>query len=501
MKTGVKFIKKNNLLIFLLLILAISFYNRISLINYGNPPQITINEEKRIVDTARDMIILKDINPHFFNYPSFIYYLIALLGFVINLTTTSDQHLLFIVSRFAVVCFSMMSIVIIYLIGKEILNKHAALFSVLFLSFSVLHLENSYFVNVDMPMVAWLLLSFLFAAKIFNGRTHLKNYLFAGFFIGLASSTKYNAIIGIIFLLAAHALSERYKENKVINKNLLIYSAALIVSFFLITPFSLFDYNSFIQSIRFESIHYKAGHLGAETNYISYLEYLKIIWNEYGIVPILFAALGSFVLWKDYRNRFLLLIAFPSVYFLFIGSYKVYFARNILITIPFLSLLIGFGFQSMIDITEKYFFERSKKMKLISFSLLLIMALFIPVKNVYSFMEKTNLIDTRIECKEWMENNLSPDSKILRESYTPELSNKFSKVTAIGLIGKFTESLKTYDYILISSANYERIMRDKSKKQLQTNYEKLFSDFKLLMQFTPDNIRTTGSTIKIFCNQ
>jgi len=492
--------------IFLFVIILIAIVIRFKAISWGNPPLITINEEKRIVEISRDMILTKDFNPHFFNYPSLIFYLIAFLSYLISAVTylsfntaeyfAYDLQKIYFIGRFLVFFFSILTIVLTYKIGKEIINSRVGIFSAAFLSLSSLHLNNSSIISVDSPMVCCVLLSFFFAIKIFHNNAELKNYLLAGLFIGLAVGFKYNAIAGFIFILLAH-LAHGYESGRG-NKKLFASIIFVLIFFLITTPYAIFDFGSFLNGIKYESIHYKVGHIGAEAKLFSYFNYFQILLSDYGLIPILLFLIGSVLLWRKNKSTLIFILGFPLIYFLFVGSFKVYFSRNMLVIIPFISLVSGY---SANELFVWIFNAGILKNKLTKYSVLVLIMLILIAQSLTqanSYWNKINLTDTRTISKQWIEKNLPKDSKILRENYTPELSNEFKNVTNCGMIGKMTDKLDVYDYFILSSMNYSRILADSTRAEFKKNYLEIFLKYELLKEFIPDGNNSTGPTIKIY---
>ena len=375
-------------------------------------------------------------------------------------------------------------------------NSRTGIFSAAFLSLSSLHLNNSSIISVDSPMVCCILLSFFFAIKIFRDNTDLKNYLLAGFFIGLAVGSKYNALAGFIFILLAH-LAHGYKNGRE-NKKLFASIIVALILFLITTPYAIFDFGSFLNGIKYESIHYKVGHIGAEAKLFSYFNYFQILISDYGLIPIMLFLIGSVLLWRKNKSTLIFILGLPLIYFLFVGSFKVYFSRNMLVIIPFISLLSGYAANELFDWV---FNAGILKNKLIKHSVLILIVLILIAQSLVQasgYWNKINLTDTRTISKQWIEQNLPKGSKILRESFTPELSNEFKSVTNCGMIGKMTNQLNVFDYFILSSMNYSRILEDSTREDFKKNYLEIFSKYKLLKEFIPDGNNSTGPTIKIY---
>jgi hypothetical protein len=241
------------------------------------------------------------------------------------------------------------------------------------------------------------------------------------------------------------------------------------------------------------------GHLGAESADVSYIYYLRTLMNENGIVLFLLSAYGIYKLVKENFNKAVIFLAFPVIYFLFIGGFRVHFPRNITVLMPFAALLSGYAANELLKIIPHIYKGKKYVSQLLS-GVLILIVFFMPVSNSFSYWQRINMTDTTLLAKYWIEENLPADARILQESSTAALSDKFTNRKLEGLIGKYTESLNAFEYVIVSSRNYERIFKDESRRDLRKNYEKIFSEFKLIKEFKADDENYIGPTVKIYKN-
>jgi 4-amino-4-deoxy-L-arabinose transferase-like glycosyltransferase len=158
------------------IILGIAAFLRVKGVWFGYPLAFP-TDESRIVETALKMINTGDLNPHFFNYPTLNFYLQALVYKVImfssqvffNLSLKDIPEIWFyIAGRLFNVTLSILTILITYEIGKRLFSLTVGLISAGFLSFSFLHVTNSYLIAVDSPAAFWLSLATLMAVLIYT---------------------------------------------------------------------------------------------------------------------------------------------------------------------------------------------------------------------------------------------------------------------------------------------------------------------------------------------
>lgn len=67
-----------------------------------------------------------------------------------------------------------------------------------------------------------------------------------------------------------------------------------------------------------------------------------------------------------------------------------------------------------------------------------------------------------------------------------------------GVIGRRDE-IMDMDYMIVSSKDYDRFFRDADKYEYEVGqYNAFFSENKMVREFVPDKIKTTGPKIRIY---
>jgi Dolichyl-phosphate-mannose-protein mannosyltransferase len=173
-----------------------------------------------------------DFNPRIFSYPSFYQYVLFfayccyfLLGKLTGRFATIpdlieesviDPTNFYLIARGISVVLGTATIFLVYTITKSFFDRKVALVASLFLSLAFLHVRDSHFGLTDIPMIFLLLISLLFTVKS-DRDPSLKNYAISGIFAGLATSTKYNALLSVVPMSIVHffnILSQRQKQLK-----------------------------------------------------------------------------------------------------------------------------------------------------------------------------------------------------------------------------------------------------------------------------------------------
>jgi len=196
-------------------------------------------DEVYVVAPALDMLE-GDWNPHFFNYGTLYIYLIGLTGKIFAglgflPAQSEDLGLLHLIARGLTALLGAGTVLLLYLVGRELGGRRLALLGAFLLAVAPLHLINSHYATVDVPGTFFLLLCGAASVKIIaagKGRW----YLLAIAAAGLAAATKYPLGFSLVLPFAAHWLRGREAASEHL-KLLLFFTFPL---FFLVgCPYAL----------------------------------------------------------------------------------------------------------------------------------------------------------------------------------------------------------------------------------------------------------------------
>jgi len=218
---------------------------------------------------ALSLILAGDFNPHFFNYGSLYLYLVSMAalfadsGAVGNVSAEGLTQMLrdwTIAARHLNLVCALLTIVVTYLLARQLLGKRAGLLAALALAVFPLHVLHSDYATVDVPQALFIALALLFAVKI-GKQPRTADYLWAGVFAGLAASVKYSGAVVIIAPLIAHFAAPRDEDSRV---GLLAWQplAMLVLmagAFAATSPYTFLDWPSAQRDIAFEFQHMRVG--------------------------------------------------------------------------------------------------------------------------------------------------------------------------------------------------------------------------------------------------
>lgn len=470
-------------------------------------PHLYHPDENVYVDIAQRMFKTGDWNPHFFNYPSLFLYLNALayypyaayrwlLGLfgapvdimgpqmlVMGVGQTPDEGT-FLLGRYLTVAFGVGAVALTYLIGKKVLGSIVVgLGGALLLAVSSTAVISSRSITPDTFLLFFLLLAFLGAGLVYKeGR--MRWYLLAGVGIGLAASTKYNAVLIISVLLAAHFLRNGRLGWK--DKRLYLALALSLAAFFAASPFALLDFPTFLRDVRSEGDHYLSGHVGMDGNtFVWYWEYLR---STEGLV-VLF---GAFEVVRGLASRSkvtMLLSVFPVAYFVFINQFAVRNDRTILPMLPF-AFLLGTMLLLWCSQSVGRWVGASRTAGQVVIGAIALVALAFPAwQMAINSRLREDGVRSREEASAWVSANIPAGAKVGLEPYSPYVDPQKYSVQAFGALidqGPDWYRQEGFDYLVFSAGRYSRYFQEAQRYPDEVaRYKALFALFPMMKDF-PD---------------
>jgi len=219
-----------------------------------------------------------DLNPHFFNYPSFTIYLQMILQGLAYLAQRLfgaghdlktflmlqkiDPSTLILIGRTTSVVFSSASVWVLYLIVKRITGPIAGIMSAVLLSIFAFDITESRMVQTDIALGFFMILSVLAALRIAE-RRRVRDYALFGVVLGLATASKYPGLFSAVSLIPAHISLMRRGiglKGVLLDKKLGLLVLVAAIVFFAASPYCLLDFSSFWNDLSFERDHMEAGH-------------------------------------------------------------------------------------------------------------------------------------------------------------------------------------------------------------------------------------------------
>lgn len=463
-------------------IILLAFVLRFIGIKHGFP-FITHPDEPAVVRSATGLRF--DPNPGHFDWPHLHYYLnygvyfifIKLRGLLqyLNLRPTlepiiplfwRDPLVFYYISRLISVFMGALTVWPIYLAGKSLFNRRSGMFAALVFAIIPFHIWHSHYALVDVPATFWLAWSLYFTTLIIRS-LHIKNYILAGFFIGLAASTKYNAGLPAFMVLLAHLLRvSEHKDEKLLSfsgiKPLVVSGLFAIFGFVFGTPYSIFDNSTFLRTDssvgalwQFENV----GKVGFSMQVKKFADNMtRGIADDFGYT---FLAIYVFTLllfmYKLIKSRKKAISRDGKVWILLIvGFFILWYTSGFdktrshyyMVSYPFVALTVGYFLDWLLSLNI------SKYISYTLVTVVLILPLVLSILNVTKFVRR----DTRNILYDWMQQNVVKEDMLVYESDSLlPIVEKFSENDAEKGI-EFEELVGRSGYVIISDEDPNRVL-------------------------------------------
>jgi 4-amino-4-deoxy-L-arabinose transferase-like glycosyltransferase len=466
-------------------------------------------DEPYLVEIAYKMAREADPNPHFFNYGSLSFYGCATVYLLADLCGThsltpdypSPDH--FVLARQFALVLATAAIPATAEIGRRLVGPVVGLAGACFLAVAPLYTTFSYMATINPALTFWSALAGVATVLVYTrGRTG--DYVLAGVLAGMTVGTKYVGFTAALLPVLAHLLAARRGAPRPLRP-LLITAALVPVVFLLTTPFALLDLEQFLKDLA------RTGHVynlegmwnfhEAEGDHSWYELAHRMTFRGFRALPMALAAVGTaWLFWKDWRRAALLVTA-PLVAWLFLGSYRAFFPRNLLGVLPYLALLAGCGIHAVHE-TVRGFLPRAPALGGVAALLLFGWALSNPLAETLATIEKDMRVDTRRAAFEWVTANVPPGARILREERTPPLEEMTDAYDVLGYRSIVhpdrRDEAETFDYVMITIPFRRVVKLGASYAEDRAMYAEFMSTHELVAKFDPRGGELTGRRIEIY---
>lgn len=393
--------------IVLALVFAIALTARLWSIDHGLPAIFNPDEASHFVPRAVRLHEIGGFDTGYFLNPpliTYVFYLAFALWFAgsdgVLATAASDPAAPYLVARVVVALIGAIGVVVIYLVGRVLIDRRAGLMAATLMAVSFLPVHWSHFATNDVAAMVAGTVSLLGSAIVLKSR-HLGGYVLAGVGLGLASGTKYTAGIVILALLAAAFTHWRAEHGRAVI-GLLVAGACSIAAFLLAVPTLVTDTQGVLDDLlRLDASGGGEPKIGqAQEN--GHLYYGWVLTWGLGWLTCGLAIVGA--VWSLIRDRRMaaLLLTSPLAYFAFMGEQAAFFGRWLLPVLPFVLLLAAVGAIRLTEaITDRLDWPATPVLATVT--VLMCLQSVIHVAHMNTLFGRT---DTRTQAAEWMRENL-----------------------------------------------------------------------------------------------
>jgi 4-amino-4-deoxy-L-arabinose transferase-like glycosyltransferase len=325
---------------------------------------------------------------------------------------------LFILGRITSAIAGACTVGLLYKIGEKFFNRRVAVIASILLTFTVFHIDLSQQAKLDSTLGLLVVFTFYYVFKLLRGEGIKKwDYALSGLFLGLALQTKINTII-LIFPLTIALLfrfkieGERYFYN--LRYLLLFFILGLIVG----NPPILLAPVKFVKGVLWLSNVYAAPYKAniVPNDLIGFLVYPLYYFRHMGFFISLLTIASILYAVINLNKQRSVMLSFIVLFYILMGASKNLVADYYMIPVaPIIFLLIGDASDEMM---KKYIspnFLSTRKIFLV-LTLIFIFSMYHPIMNTISHEISLVGKNTRYLAKDWIEENISPDSKIIMDS-------------------------------------------------------------------------------------
>jgi dolichyl-phosphate-mannose--protein O-mannosyl transferase len=389
-------------------------------IKQGLPYIYNVDEEAHFVPKAITFFG-HNLNPYYFlNPPAYSY----LLNIVFELWFGSRDAVMrayinnptevYVVARVVASLLGTMAVWLTYLSGKRLFSRGVGLTAAAIFGFAFLPIFYSHLALNDVPTLAPVALSLYGVSGVLR-RGRLSDYLIAGAGIGLAAATKYTGGITMVCLLIAAACALTSSEHRHVARRLVAGLAVALIAFVVANPYSLLDFNAFIQGVRQQATDSDVAKLGTSpTGGIDY--YLWTFTWGLGWAPAVASVVGAVMLVVRRKTTLaLVLIPAPIVFIIFMGEQSRYFGRWLMPIFPIVAILAGYAAVELVKLMS-----RARVIPpVFAAALVAVLLLAQSVTAVVHSDEVLSRPNTLNTTRAWMVKNIPAGSRIVVEPMIP----------------------------------------------------------------------------------
>ncbi|MBI4517988.1 MAG: glycosyltransferase family 39 protein [Deltaproteobacteria bacterium] len=427
-------------------------------------------DEHFILHRALDIVRERDLNPHWFQYPTLPIYLEALLVLALQpivyapLTTNSiingigpwdalpEQWPFVLAGRVAVALSGVAGVALLFAGGRRWHSGGAGAAAALLLAVMPLHLESSHYLTTDVPAVALIAATIWVSLRADSASAPaaepVLRWLVAGLCAGFAAATKYTA--GFVLLVPV-LLASDLRRPRASARRLFYIAAGALGAFLLACPYSLIDLAGFLRGLEEQQQNY----LTDSTPGRAWYWYAVQLWS-YELQPGAAAAAlvgAGFAVHRARRADVALLLP-PLIYYAVVALFPSRPERNLIPLLPFACLFAG---RALAEVCYRLFSPRlaSAAIAVVALSVALP-----PARQALRANAERARPDTRSLAHQWVSTNVPEGSCLAREEYTPQLPATRYQVHYLWSLAQRPYSWyleQKCDYLVASSNIYGRV--------------------------------------------
>ena len=426
-------------------------------------------DERNIAWAVTRIHWFDELNPKFFAYGGLPIYLYKILSDITAWAThdpswTTDWGKIAVVGRYVSATLSSLSLPFIYLVGSRFFSPAVGVIALFFLAFSPWAIREAHFATTETMLVFFLLLLLLVSychcerseaipLRLPRPLRGLAMTIGSGIILGLAIAAKTTSLLFLVIPLSSIWLSSNVNRHRISMTFILLFATS---TYFLLTsPYTVIDYPHFLESMQYEtgvalgrfSVPYTLQFLHT-TPYLYQIQ--TMLWQVgpvaiIGIVGIIMlttnmvymyivsfprkressfqkatkywipASAGMTTQKRMNVSSLLLFLIFPTLYFLWSGSWYAKFSRY---TVPFLPFATLAAAWLMV-----FLFQKLSKQKIYLYICIFVYLLIGVSHALWGLSNWTIYLrpQTRIEASQWIYDHVPTGANLLTEHWNDGL--------------------------------------------------------------------------------
>jgi 4-amino-4-deoxy-L-arabinose transferase-like glycosyltransferase len=345
-------------------------------VGYGLPFPLLSPDEQSIVPRAWHMAHGGGLDPHWFDYPTLLMYVIAPFE-------AWESHPSYLAARAVVLVLAVGSVAASWWLGSRAYGGAAGAVAAAAVAVETTHVAYSRMAVTDVPLTLAVAVAL---ALMVSGRIEL-----AGLAAGIAMSFKYPGIFLLVPLVVA-GWRQWWR--------LAIGLVAAAVAFCATSPYFVVHLSSALgDALRVQRLA-RQGWLGFEHDHVAPIAFLDRLWEGLG-PALLVCVLGLGVALARRRRNDLILASFVIVYFLDLCTLGAHFDRYVLPLVPALGALAG-RMRGLVPVT--------------------LLLLVVPLTWTIRDDARLTRTDTRVVARSWVERHVRADTRLAVDPSLPPFS-------------------------------------------------------------------------------
>jgi uncharacterized membrane protein len=477
-------------------------------------PYLYHPDEPLAVDAVIHMVRNGDLNPHAFGYGSLFYDLNALAyaayylaGQLLGIfrTPLDLPHLQYLamgvgrailptemlVGRGVSLLAGVLCIPLVYVLGKRLSGRGVGLLAAALVALSPTLVLHSQYVTPN-ALVTLMSLAALLTLVRLTPQARWQDFALAGIGLGAAIASKYNAVFLAPAYLVVYLML--FGRSLLRRRGVYLTLLAAILTFFVITPFALFDNAKFMDDTIYHVTGYEVlRHAGLEGGSLQF--YLSILLNREGL--LILAALGAAVVYAIRRNRIgLMLSAFTLPYFFYISQLWLRTDYTLMLILPELFVMAADAIMMVWHYFRRTPFRLLSRVARAGLVILVIISIGCLIYQTVNLNVKQTTPDGREFSRQWIAANVAPGTQIAAEAYSAFIDPQRYNVTyfiSLRLNSPDWYLTHNYDLLAFSSSSYQRYYLQPELYPAEiAQYDALFARFPAVAVFDQ-----TGTTVRI----